>query len=45
MTKIFSYVLVMAASLGMVNVPHAMFYEHPSLIISTYMRKEFEPFG
>lgn len=43
MIKTASYALVVLASLGMVNVPHAVFYEHPQLLLSSFWRKELEP--
>ena len=37
-----SYILMALVTFGMVNVPHAIFYEHPSLLWSRYFRDELK---
>lgn len=37
MIKVLSWTLVLAASVGLVDVPHAIFYEHPDLIWRRYV--------
>ncbi|UVD36572.1 hypothetical protein RCXUPER_154 [Rhodobacter phage RcXuper] len=45
MIKTFSWALVITASVGLVNVPHAIFYEHPSLLFARFMRHGDEHSG
>jgi hypothetical protein len=37
MIRVLSWTLVLTASVGLVNVPHAIFYEHPELIYRRYI--------
>lgn len=36
MIKTASWALVFTASIGVMNVPHALFYQHPELIFREY---------
>lgn len=33
MRKIVSYLIVVAASIGLVTVPHSIYYDHPELLL------------
>ncbi|AMO44198.1 hypothetical protein DSS3P8_140 [Roseobacter phage DSS3P8] len=36
----FGYLLVILAGAGLINVPHALVYEHPSTIFARYHRDD-----
>lgn len=40
MIKAFSWALTVAASIGLVNLPHAIFYQHPELLFSSFYRRD-----
>jgi len=42
MNSLFSLVIMAAVTLGMMNVPHAMFYTHPQLIFDLYRRRDLD---
>lgn len=37
-----SYAMVIAAGLGLYQVPHAIFYAHPELVVRAFFRSDLD---
>jgi hypothetical protein len=37
-----AYVLMAFVTLGLISVPHAIYYEHPEFILSNYLRLDLQ---